>query len=111
MSVRLSKSSINCCGIRPDMKYPENYWAKAQKPGTSPGFSAARDCNLIQALAATLFALHFFGVTLDCCCSFALAFCGWLFIKLATAHFRKYTGFFAGAFEATQGNVKWFVVF
>ena len=59
----------------------------------------------------TLFALNFFCMTLYCSCCFTLAFCSWLFIKFATAYISKNTGFFAGALEATQSNVKWFVVF
>src|SRR5574344_1820859 len=125
-SVRLSRSSMNPWGISPAIiRYPcsvlpvgsgaglvrQDAGRKAQKPGTSPGFLAAKICESIQTFAATLFALYLLGVTLDGSSRFALTLGSRLFVKFATAHFRKYTGFFAGAFEATQGNVKWFVVF
>src|SRR5690554_415788 len=127
-STRLSRSSMNPWGISPAIILVRHVlgwqpwllrhgWAslglspEAQKPGACPGLLAAKVCQLIQTLAATLFALYFLGVTLDGGSRFALTLCSRLFVKFATAHFRKYTGFFAGAFEATQGNVKWFVVF
>ena len=68
-------------------------------------------CNSVQALATTLFALHFLGVTLDCSGSLALALGSGFLVKLAAADFSQYTGFFAGALETTQGYVEGFVLF
>ena len=67
--------------------------------------------NSVQALAATLFALHFLGVTLDGGSGLALALSGGLFVELAATDFSQYTGFLAGALETTQGYVEGFVLF
>ena len=56
-------------------------------------------------------ARDFLLVTFDGSCSLTLADTGWLFVKLAATNFRKDTGFFAGALEAAQGDIKRFVVF
>ncbi len=41
----------------------------------------------------------------------AFAFRGGLFVSFAATHFGEYTGFFAGALETAQGDVKGFVFF
>ena len=43
--------------------------------------------------------------------SFALADRGWFFVELAATDFSQYAGFFAGTFETTKSNIKWFVFF
>ena len=68
-------------------------------------------CNSIQTLAAAVFALQLLGMTLDCSSSLALALGSRLFVELATADFSQYTGFFALALEAAQGDVEGFVLF
>jgi hypothetical protein len=80
------------------------------KPGFAQAFSGATD-NSVQALAATLLALHFLGVTLNSGSSLALALGGRLFVELAAADFSQNTGFFAGALETTQSYVEGFVLF
>ena len=84
---------------------------KRQNPDESGLCYALNLWNLIQAFVTTLFALNFFCMTLYCSCGFTLTLSSRLFIKFATAYISKNTGFFAGALEATQSNVKWFVVF
>jgi hypothetical protein len=78
------------------------------------GCCARRYClrvNSVQALATTLFALHFLGVALHGSRGLALALGGGLFVKLAATHFGQYTGLFAGALETTQSYVEGFVLF
>lgn len=72
---------------------------------------AAKPVNSVQALAATLFALHFLGMALNGSSGFALTLSGGLLVELTAADFGQYTGFLAGALEATQGYVEGFVLF
>ena len=75
------------------------------------GHSSVACTVLVQANAATLFALHFLGVTLNSGSGLALTLGSRLLVKLAAANFSQYTGFFAGALETTQGYVEGFVLF
>jgi hypothetical protein len=72
---------------------------------------AAFVCVLVQTNGAALFALHFLGVALNCGCSFAFTLGSWFLVELAAANFSQNTGFFTGAFEATQSYVEGFVLF
>ena len=72
---------------------------------------AASVCVLVQTNGAALFALHFLGVALHCGCSFAFALGSWFLVELAAANFSQNTGFFTGAFEATQSYVEGFILF
>lgn len=54
---------------------------------------AAKPVNSVQALAATLFALHFLGVALNGGSGFALTLGGGLLVELTAADFGQYTGF------------------
>jgi len=84
-----------------------------RQPGLRPGVAkqAASVCVLVQANGAALFALHFLGVALNCGCSFAFALRSWFLVELAAANFSQNTGFFTGAFEATQSYVEGFILF
>jgi hypothetical protein len=86
---------------------------KMQSPaeaGRCGSLSGATD-NSVQALAATLFALHFLGVALNGGSGFALTLGSGLLVELAAANFGQYTGLFTGALEATQSYVEGFVLF
>src|SRR3990167_5099282 len=140
ISVRLSRSSIKDCGIRPaigaqdtavrgggtntcgNQKTPRHPWV-ARSPKAKPGRGRAfRRCacsyacrrkprRLVQADATALFALYFLGVTLNSGCCFALTLGSRLFVKFTAANFGQNTGFFAGALETTQSYVEGFVLF
>jgi hypothetical protein len=64
------------------------------------------NAGLVEALTALNIARDLLHVTLDGGCHFTLTGLGRLFVKFATADFGQYTGFFTGAFEATQCDVK-----
>lgn len=75
------------------------------------GHSGVACTELVQANAATLFALHFLGVTLNSGSGLALTLSGRLFVEFAATDFSQYTGFLAGALETTQSYVEGFVLF
>src|SRR5690606_20895116 len=127
MSVRLSRSSMNDWGIRPAMGVSirscrrkrkslaltgeaSRGIQKCQRPA-GPGVVVSQRCNSVQALATALFALNLLGVTLHGSGCLALTLGGRLFVEFAAADFSQYTGFFAGALEATQSYVEGFVLF
>src|SRR3990167_5302389 len=131
ISVRLSRSSIKDCGIRPaigaqdtavrggwtnatETKRPRATRGRAESKSEArprPGIQALRLYVLVQAYATALFALYFLGVTLNSGCCFALTLGSRLFIKFTAANFGQNTGFFAGALETTQSDVEGFVLF
>ncbi len=64
---------------------------------------------LIQALEAPRLALQLLLMAFDGCRSLTFARGGGLFVGFTSPGFGKYASFLAGAFEASQGDIKGFV--
>ena len=78
---------------------------------SAQGDGAAVTAFLVETLTLTIFAQYLFGVALDCRGGGTFANGGGLLVVLALAYLGNEAGFLAGAFEATQGNVKGLVFF
>jgi hypothetical protein len=65
----------------------------------------------VQAFALGVFPRDALQVTLDGGSFLALAFLGWLLVKLTAAQFRQNAGFLTGTLEAAQGGIEIFIFF
>ena len=67
-------------------------------------------CELVEASSGAEILGDTFKIAFHRGSQFTLAYRGRFFIMLATACLGENTGFFTGPFEATQREVKWFIV-
>ena len=67
--------------------------------------------GLVQTATGHPVTPNLFHVALNRRSLFAFAYLRGFLIEFATTHFRKCAGFLAGALEAAQGDIKWFVLF